>query len=101
VTAQTVLSAAIIVTLLTSAVIIVLPLTEFPLYAREPVYAVANPLAINVRAAREARNELPDHALLYFRQQVQVPADVRPEITTSPDHQMGPPPPYPFALIPF
>ena len=78
-TAQAVLSAAIIVTLLTSAVIIVrwggrrvegplplsllgfmtllftsgldvglimLPLTEFPLYAREPEYAFANPLAI-------------------------------------------------------
>jgi hypothetical protein len=99
VTAQTVLSAVIVVTRLTSAVIIVpwggrrvegplplsllgfmtllftsgfdvglivLPLTEFPLYAREPVYAFANPLAIDVRPAREGRNELPDHALLYF-----------------------------------
>jgi len=79
VTAQTVLSAAIIVTLLTSAAIVVrwggrrvegplplsllgfmtllftsgldvglimLPLTEFPVYAREPEYAFANPLAI-------------------------------------------------------
>ena len=76
---QTILSAAIVVTLLTSAAIvlgwggrrvegsmplsllgfmallfttgldvglIMLPLTEFPLYAREPVYAFANPLAI-------------------------------------------------------
>ncbi|MGE0461850.1 MAG: BCCT family transporter [Vicinamibacterales bacterium] len=76
---QTILSAAIIVTLLTSAVIvlrwggrpvqgpmplsllgfmavlftsgldvglIMFPLTEFPVYAREPVYAFANPLAI-------------------------------------------------------
>jgi glycine betaine transporter len=76
---QTILSAAIIVTLLTSAFIvlrwsglrlqgplplsllgfmallftsgldvglIMLPLTEFPVYAREPVYAFANPLAI-------------------------------------------------------
>lgn len=76
---QTVLSAAIVVTLLTSAAIVVgwggrrvegprplsllgfmallftsgldvglvmLPLTEFPLYAREPEYAFANPLAI-------------------------------------------------------
>jgi glycine betaine transporter len=76
---QAILSAAIVVTLLTSAVIVVrwgglrvqgpfplsllgfmallftagldvglimLPLTEFPLYAREPVYAFANPLAI-------------------------------------------------------
>ena len=75
----TILSAAIVVTLLTSAAIvlgwggrrvegaiplslpgfmallftsgldvglIMLPLTEFPLYAREPVYAFANPLAI-------------------------------------------------------
>jgi choline-glycine betaine transporter len=75
----TILSAAIVVTLLTSAAIVVgwggrrvegaiplslpgfmallftsgldvglimLPLTEFPLYAREPVYAFANPLAI-------------------------------------------------------
>jgi glycine betaine transporter len=79
VTAQHVLSAAILVTLLTSGVIIarwggrrvagplplslagfitllftsgldvgliMLPLTEFPIYAREPVYAFANPLAI-------------------------------------------------------
>lgn len=76
---QTVLSAAIVVTLLTSAAIVagwggqrvagprplsllgfmallftsgldvglvMLPLTEFPLYAREPEYAFANPLAI-------------------------------------------------------
>jgi glycine betaine transporter len=76
---QAILSAAIVVTLLTSAVIvlrwgglrvqgpiplsllgfmallftsgldvglIMLPLTEFPVYAREPVYAFANPLAI-------------------------------------------------------
>jgi glycine betaine transporter len=76
---QTVLSAAIVVTLLTSAAIVIgwggrrvegprplsllgfmallftsgldvglvmLPLTEFPLYAREPEYAFANPLAI-------------------------------------------------------
>jgi choline-glycine betaine transporter len=76
---QTILSAAIVVTLLTSTLIvgflgrrqvvgvmplslagfiallfttgldvglIMLPLTEFPLYAREPVYAFANPLAI-------------------------------------------------------
>ncbi|MCC7031503.1 MAG: BCCT family transporter [Acidobacteria bacterium] len=77
--AQAILSAAIIVTLLTSAVIVLrwggrpvqgpmplsllgfmavlftsgldvglvmLPLTEFPVYAREPAYAFANPLAV-------------------------------------------------------
>lgn len=76
---QTILSAAIVITLLTSAVIlarwggrhvegtlplslsafmallftsgldvglVMLPLTEFPIYAREPIYAFANPLAV-------------------------------------------------------